>query len=108
METATTTAPTETVTPIKPSEALRLGRLIAPRYVIGQFFAEGAACALGAMARGWGYDGDSDHAGYQFVRERLPLDVRPMSEIGCLFDRSVIRGEDGDSAVLAFLEERGL
>lgn len=46
----------ETVSPLKPSEALRLGRLIRPRRTANEFF-EGTtgACALGSMLAGAGY-----------------------------------------------------
>ena len=43
-------APVEVVTPIKPSEALRLGRLIRPEKCTGSWTrGDNAACALGAM-----------------------------------------------------------
>lgn len=59
IDVRTTPAPIETVTPIKPSEALRLGRLLVParsvlvlaRYRRGQIV---SACAMGAMAVGAG------------------------------------------------------
>jgi hypothetical protein len=57
IDTRTTTAPIETVTPIKPSEAIRLGCLTTTKGE-GSFFPKpGQACALGAMAIGLGYDG---------------------------------------------------
>lgn len=50
-------APVEIVTPIKPSEAIRLGCLIAPIQLLdGEYVDEPAraACAFGAMALGMG------------------------------------------------------
>ena len=46
----------ERVTPLKPSEALRLGRLLAPRWTCGKLFnfQTDGYCALGAMARACG------------------------------------------------------
>lgn len=74
-------APVETVTTIRPSEAIRLGCLIAPAQGMGSFFPEpGQACALGAMALGFGYDGplDSEYDPYWFVEARLPRGTIPM------------------------------
>jgi hypothetical protein len=55
----TAPAPIETVTPIKQSEALRLGCLIAPRQITDAFFDQyhGGACAYGAivLGLGWGW-----------------------------------------------------
>ena len=81
-ETLTPVTP-EVVTPIKPSEAIRLGCLIAPIQITGRFFdGRGGACALGAMALGFGYDGpqiDSESPEnsefsdpYCFVEDRMP------------------------------------
>ena len=58
-EVRTTTPPIEVVTPIKPSEAIRLGCLIAPVQMFGQTrdFLGGdrqKACAIGAMELGLG------------------------------------------------------
>lgn len=58
-------APVETVTPIKPSEAIRLGRLLVPARSVGALTrrVQGtvvAACALGAMAVGFGASSDRD------------------------------------------------
>lgn len=45
----------ETVTPIRPSEAIRLGTITAPTPIRGRLFdGHGGACALGAMAIGLG------------------------------------------------------
>lgn len=53
--TAPDTVPTEVTTPIKFSQALRLGRLTHPRPLRGMFY-DGAdgACALGAIILGLG------------------------------------------------------
>jgi hypothetical protein len=58
-ETMPAAAPIETVTPIKPSEAIRLGCLIAPVQLRDDAYVSEyrrAACAFGAMALGYGYD----------------------------------------------------
>lgn len=48
-------APVEVVSPIKPSEAIRLGCLIAPVQCEGDWSrADNEACAAGAMNLGWG------------------------------------------------------
>ena len=51
----TRTVSPETVTPIKPSEAIRLGCLLAPVQAFGAFEdGPGTACVLGAMNLGLG------------------------------------------------------
>jgi hypothetical protein len=46
----------ETVSPLKPSEALRLGRLVRPRRIEGTMYSgEDGACAAGAITIG-GFD----------------------------------------------------
>ena len=51
----TRTVSPETVTPIKPSEAVRLGCLLAPRQITGtRFDGDDGACATGAMFLGGG------------------------------------------------------
>lgn len=74
------TRPLEPTTPIKPSEALRLGRLVRPRRAKGALFrGKYAACAVGAMALGYGYDkpgrmNEADTAKvYAFVRRRIRM-----------------------------------
>ena len=102
-------APVETVTPIKPSEALRLGRLQRPRHCIG-FLQRGedGACALGAMHYGWGMKPDDDETlSDDFVHRFGGLPIHT-DDIASLFDGTEIDGRDGDAAVLAYLEERGL
>lgn len=51
--------PVERVTPLAPGEALRLGRLIAPRQIHGMLFHQYddalGACAAGALALGYGH-----------------------------------------------------
>lgn len=63
VETAPVTTPIEVVTPIKPSEAIRLGCLTTRQYFgsWGQLAPDGTveACALGAMSIGYG-DGKAD------------------------------------------------
>lgn len=57
MTTKLAPAPVETVTPIKPSEAIRLGCLIAPVQLVDDIYADEelhAACVYGAMALGMG------------------------------------------------------
>lgn len=52
---ATPSTDLERATPVRPSEAIRLGMLVAPVAVQGRLFDEGGgACALGAMAIGLG------------------------------------------------------
>jgi hypothetical protein len=69
-------APVEVTSPIRPSEAIRLGCLTTAPHQ-GEFFdGKGAACALGAMAVGYGYSGPQ-HGGYtpdayRIVTEALP------------------------------------
>jgi hypothetical protein len=56
MDTTTLTpavAP-ETVTPLRPSEAMRLGCLIAPVQAFDTYMAGNSACALGAVALAMG------------------------------------------------------
>jgi hypothetical protein len=104
MTTETLTAPVETVTPIKPSEALRLGRVLMPREVAGDYF-DGldGACAIGAMAVGWGFE-----FGFLAV-ERLD----EVSEIDTLSEAVIDINDHApaghrDDAVIAFLVEHGL
>ena len=55
IETSPATVPLEVVTPIKPSEAIRLGCLLAPVQAFGCYQdAPGTACVVGAMNLGWG------------------------------------------------------
>jgi hypothetical protein len=97
------TAPLEEVTPIRPSEALRLGRLVRPEKCTGSWTrGDNAACALGAMEAGWDI-GPNDTC------DRLTaLGVDWYSDIAMLFDPAEREGRDGDAAVLAYLESRGL
>ena len=112
-------APVEVVTPIKPSEALRLGRLRFPVRVDGYWFDpdnKAAACALGAMHAGWFGNPTWDFDTWDFdiydnetMRRLNDLGIaEPEEEIGCRFDNAEWDSEDGDAAVLAYLEERGL
>lgn len=76
LDTRIAPAPVERVTPIKPSEAIRLGCLTTTPGA-GEFFnGRGSACALGAMAVGLGYRGPR-HGGwisgaYHLVTNALP------------------------------------
>lgn len=99
------TAPLETVTPIKPSEALRLGRLEYPEHIAGVYLAGNkAACAIGAIAAGWGLR----IAAAERMLEDLAKNGRFASELAVIFDGAENDGRDGDAAVLAYLESRGL
>ena len=115
LETQARPVTPETVTPIKPSEALRLGRLLYPiQNRRGQWFGidEPSACALGAIHAGWTGGNVVDCGIYdQSTTARLQaLGIdHPSDAIGCdLFDPIARDGGDGDVAVLAYLEARGL
>ena len=101
---APVTAPLETVTPIKPSEALRLGRLEYPEHTPHTYRFASGACAVGAMAAGWGLgiSAAEDHL------EDIADDGNFPAEIEDIFDTAENDGRDGDAAVLAYLESRGL
>lgn len=111
---ASAAVPTETVTPIKPSEALRLGRLLEPRRASGNAFSDAGACALGAIHLGWGGDRNDDiDTRYDLTMAplwaMLGTDCSPARVIGQeIFDEAEHDGRDGDAAVLAYLESRGL
>ena len=72
---APVTAPLETVTPIKPSEAIRLGCLTTTPTTGSFFDGHGGACALGAMAIGFGYDGPRNHVDDHGPDESDPYDL---------------------------------
>jgi hypothetical protein len=74
IETLAPAAPVETVTPLKPSEAMRLGRLRYPVEGIGCLIdATGATCALGAMLAGFDHDPDEIRSmGYTLVDRYIP------------------------------------
>lgn len=121
----------EVVTPIMPSEALRLGRLVRPLETSGRLFrGEHMACAIGAMAIGYGWDGhipsasfadreemtDDDWARedavegqiYEFVQEKSGFDVNDFEEIWAMNDgvglsHSKERFTSRDERVLEFL-----
>jgi hypothetical protein len=121
-ETIPQTLPLEPTTPIKPSEALRLGRLVRPeRCSVTMFDAYHGACALGAMAVGLGFDPrqvSAEDNAYQFVADKFGWTLETSDEgdppdgsvsaIWSRFDRAENRGNDGDAAVLAYLEGLGL
>lgn len=109
--------PQEPTTPIKPSEALRLGRLLAPRQTAGVLSdGAGGACAIGAMLIGWGDmdpsfnffadAGKFSSSYYGAFRKRVP--GMSTSSVYSLFDFEASRGRDGDGPVLRFLEAQGL
>jgi hypothetical protein len=61
IEIRTPAAPVETVTPIKPSEAIRLGCLLAPVQAFGDYtYQPGSACAMKAMYLAYGEPTDDD------------------------------------------------
>lgn len=102
IEVRTPAAPVETVTPIKPSEAIRLGILLAPTPITGCFFdGRGGACALGAMALGFGYDGPQKHTDdqgpnesdpYVLVGDRLPKRLPVPSGTEYVYDKADAAG----------------
>jgi hypothetical protein len=108
----------ETVSPIKPSEALRLGRLTRPLRSARLLFAgTDAACALGAMALGWGLDDPGDVGDPVDDTDLWPLlsdgpvqslDAGTRTFITATFDSAEWCGRNGDAAVLEYLESRGL
>lgn len=61
-ETLTRPAPVETVTPLRPSEAMRLGCLTTRQGTMVLASGDRYACALGAMLIGYGFDRDRLHA----------------------------------------------
>jgi hypothetical protein len=78
-------APSEPTTPIRPSEAIRLGMLVRP--VAGRvemFQGDDIACALGAMAIGFGFAPNRENrlSGYATVEARLPQTLEP--PCGCV------------------------
>lgn len=115
-ETMPTTAPVETVTPIRPSEAIRLGCLIAPVQTTGSFFdGKGGACALGAMVLGLGYDGprlymdDMPNASDPYMLIEAVLPGRVISEVYRRNDGLIDGDEDWSRERIAdWLAEQGL
>jgi hypothetical protein len=72
IDTRTVAAPIETVTPIKPSEAIRLGCLTTVQKFDGfGFDDETEACAEGAMLVGYGESRASDGLGER-IRAHFP------------------------------------
>jgi len=85
---APTAAPVEAVTPIKPSEALRLGRVLYPvEGFVTCFGPEGShqACAIGAMAAGFG-SADRGLMPYTTVTRRLMDFGRSFAEANRIVD----------------------
>jgi hypothetical protein len=102
----------EPTTPIKPSEALRLGRLTHPVRIRGSMFsADGrGACAVGAIARGLGFESDHEvgsltealDAGEYVWYRGLPSDVA---------NKVMILNDDRnwtDDQIVAWLREQDL
>lgn len=123
VETIPTTVPAEPTTPIRPSEALRLGRLIRPiEAEVGETLYAGRkrACALGAMALGYGFDPKgheptdaygvvADHAGLSYDHDDSEFGGDgTLKSVWARFDEARAEGQSGDAAVLAYLESRGL
>lgn len=122
--------PAEPTTRIKPSEALRLGRLEYPVRDPDTFTTgPGRACALGAMMAGWGVpltleDDDGDwypnwDGLYDKLREFDLPDVETIidhgtrhgnfaGQIARTFDVTEHHHHDGDKAVLKLLTVYGL
>jgi hypothetical protein len=79
MTTETQTAPVETVTPIKPSEAIRLGCLVSPIQEFDNYYGMDEdfrrdttrSCALGAMRLGYG-DSSAYHAAEDLIIDTIP------------------------------------
>lgn len=100
----------ERVSPLKPSEALRLGRLIRPVRCSGRFFRDAnAACANGAIAVGLGYEPPLSNESYtadehaiSFIEERWPS--FPWIDV---FIRNDIH-HWSDDQIAAYLEGLGL
>lgn len=67
--------PLETVTPIRPSEAIRLGMLTHPIQSFGHIGSGNTACALGAMAVGYG--DEEARNGYVSLAGKMPLYLDP-------------------------------
>lgn len=112
MDVATPQAiPVETTTPIKPSEALRLGRLTRPVHAHFAYLkGSDAACAVGAIHIGFG--GNDSTSGSTFgIPNDLWDTVTRFPEWGTvseMYEAAEDRGKDGDAVVLAWLEEKGL
>lgn len=116
--TAETMAPAvapEVTTPIKPSEALRLGRLTRPvRLTNGQFQSGmDGACALGAIHAGLGLDpwDSGDQMAWIKVLGQVPGDC-PMGCDVSIFLRGIAHLNDehlwSDAQIGAWLESLGL
>lgn len=109
----------EVVTPIKPSEALRLGRLTRPLPRRGRRFDfDGqSACAVGAMQIAYGADGtlysDADWAslevlGAQFPRHsKCPVEGWPYDGYDIVWHLNDVHWYTDDQ-IVAYLESLGL
>ena len=118
--TAPITAPAEPTTPIRPSEALRLGRLLYPLPLAGDL-TDGvhSACALGAIAAGANLIALSDRDTYANVIDRFPeMDTPGTCPERCgAYDGWFVRTlvwhlndshDWSDDQIVAWLQERGL
>lgn len=116
--TTTTLAPAvapEVTTPIKPSEALRLGRLTRPvRLTDGGFqLGDDAACALGAIHAGYGldYHDNDDRMAWGRVLDRFPTQC-PMGCDVSVFLRGIAHLNDehlwSDDQIADYLRGLGL
>jgi hypothetical protein len=119
IEIETRPAPVETVTPIKPSEALRLGRLLYPVEIQSEVFGDnpGEACAIGAMLAGYGYGPDENEYGtgyyakiQTFVSPALVSQIWKHNDgIHGLEDGHDVIGDNWTTEQIAsWLEEQGL
>jgi hypothetical protein len=91
----------EEVYPIKPSEALRLGRLTRPRHIVRMYMSgNDGACAIGAIAQGWAMGPITAHQVLNSAYN-IPINISKM------YDDAEMGGQDGDAVVLRYLEERG-
>jgi hypothetical protein len=82
----TAPAPIETVTPMKQSEALRLGCLIAPNQLTDAFFDQRheSACAYGAMALGFGHGWNLKAADSLFIGDAMDYRFCPNERCGAV------------------------
>lgn len=75
--------PAEPTTRMKPSQALRLGRLIQPLRCTGRLFGpEGAVCSLGAMLLAQGYTSEPD-GNWPILKGLYPELLQPHSCPAC-------------------------
>lgn len=106
-----TEVPLEPTTPIKPSEAIQLGRLMRPVHVRGTAFnAQGdGVCTIGAMFVGYGFDPkkmDDSVGWWDFLRLRAPLaeQFNYLTQIPGWYDK----GLKSEAQIVAELEAMGV